>query len=208
MSDQEPINAEAVAESSLPATRPPDVEQAESASYQQTARGRIVALPLATGLITLGALLLLEPRVEGFDVTLPVAALIIIASLVLTNLFRFFASNRRERGLLFLALAALSLGGALAIINVGSLELHEWWPIALVGGAVALLITYLLEPQHDRGLLGLALLVLLSGIVSFTVTLDLIPPEMADTITDFWPLLLAFIGITLIPLALRRSANR
>jgi hypothetical protein len=197
----------------LPALRPTvprdDLDDDEDRAFQQTARGRITVFPFAMGLITLGALLLVAPRVEGFDVTLPIALLIIVASLVLTNLFRFFASGRRERGLLFIALAVLSLGAVLAIISLSgdSLDVLEWWPLVMVGGAGALLLTWLFERQHERGLLGLAILFLLAAGVALTVTLELIPPDVVDQVADYFPLLIAFIGLTLIPLALRRSAG-
>jgi len=197
----------------LPAVRPTpprdDLDDEEDRAFQQTARGRITVFPFAMGLITLGALLLAEPRVEGFDVTPAIAALIIIASLVLTNLFRFFASGRRERGLLFLALAVLSLGIVLAIISLSgnSVDVFEWWPLVLTGGAGALFLTWLFERQHERGLLGLAALFLVASGVALTVTLEIIPQDAIDQVGDYFPLLIAFIGLTLIPLALRRSAG-
>ena len=211
--DESEVPEESPARSSiLPAVRPTQprsLEDDEDRAFQQTARGRITVFPFAIGLITLGALLLAEPRVEGFDVTPAIAALIIAASLVLTNIFRFFASGRRERGLLFIALAVLSLGAVLAFISLSgdSFEVIDWWPLVLVGGAGALFLTWLFERQHERGLLGLAALFLLSAGVALTVTLEIIPQDTVDQVADYFPLLIAFIGLTLIPLALRRSAG-
>lgn len=199
------LNPEGPSEN-LPAPRPPDVEQAVSASYQQTARGRIVALPFAVGLMTLGVLLLVAPYVEGLDITAPIAALILIASLVLSNLFRFFIGGRRERGQLFLAVLTLSFGGAIAVISLGGLEAYTWWPLTLLGTALALTITYLADIQRDMRLLGLAGLTLLAGSVALLVTLEVLPASLMDALADFWPLLIALLGVTLIPLALRRSA--
>lgn len=192
--------------SNLPALRPQGVFQEEE-SYQQNASGRITALPLALGLIALGLLLLLQEQVEGFTVTLPVAALILIAALVLTNLFRFFASGRRERGLFFLALMALALGGMLALVSLAgeTFQPVEWWPLTLIGTAGALLVTFIFEREHERGLLGLAILTLAAGGVALLVTLGTVPQELTDQTAKYFPLAIAFIGITLIPMALRRE---
>ncbi|HLA44474.1 MAG TPA: hypothetical protein VJZ27_13610, partial [Aggregatilineales bacterium] len=199
--------ADTGAEMLLPAVRQPRVEpEPEESSYQQTARGRITALPFALGLISLGVLLLAENQVDGLDITLPVAALIMVAALVLTNLFRFFASGRRERGLLFLALVTLSLGAVIAVMSIAQLDAHDWWPLSLVGVMVALLITFIADQQHERGLLGLGFLILVAAVVALAVTLGVIPQGVIDEAGDYYPLAIAFIGVTLIPLALRRSA--
>lgn len=194
--------------SNLPVPQPHSDDQAER-EYQQTARGRLTAFPLAVGFITLGVLLLLEGRIEGFDVTLPVAILIMAAALVLTHLFRFFISGRRERGLLFLALVILTLGGVLALFSVAGdhFDPYEWWPLALVGTSAALFMTFVLERQHERGLVGLSILILVAAGVALLVTHEVISPKVTDQVADFWPLAIAFIGITLIPLTLRRSAE-
>src|SRR5690606_5780698 len=122
--------------------------------------------------------------------------------------FRFFASGRRERGLFFLALVVLFFGGIVAAISVANttVDIHQNWPVVIVGLGVAFLITFAFERQHERGLLSLAGLMFLSSAVAFLVTLEIIPHDVIDTVADYWPLISAFIGITLIPLALRRSA--
>jgi uncharacterized membrane protein len=195
----------------LPAIRPqpPGGVEFETESYQQGARGRITAFPFALGLITLGGLLLLESQIENFEVTLPMAGLILVAALVLTNLFRFFVSGRRERGLFFLALFTLSLGAVLALMSIAgeTFEADHWWPLVFIGSAGALILTFLAEREHERGLLGLAVLLLVAGGVALAVTLEVIPQDAVDTIADYFPLVIAFIGVTLIPLALRRSAE-
>lgn len=182
------------------------VEQSEDKPYRQAARGRIVTFPFALGLIALGVLLLLAPEIEGFDVTLPIALLIIVAAFVLTNLFRFFASGRRERGLYFLALVLISFGVVLAVIvNIQDADPAEWWPLVLVGISLSFFATYAFERQHEIGLVGVGLLVMIAAVVALLVTSDVIPQKVIDTVKDYWPLLVAFMGVTLIPLAFRRG---
>lgn len=196
--------------SQLPAIRsePADSVEQEQA-YIQAARGRIVALPLALGLILLGVLLLAEPSLEGFEVTTPVAILILLAAIVLTNLFRFFASNRRERGLLFMALVILSLGAVLALMVAGGDKFppDEWYPLVLVGVSTSFMLTYLAEKRHDRGLINVGLLMLLASALALMVTQAIIPDSILDTTADYFPLVIAFIGVTLVPLALRKPTE-
>jgi hypothetical protein len=157
----------------------------------------------------LGILLLAQNTLEGFQITWPVAGLIVLAGLVLTYLLRFFISGRRERGTFFLALAMLSFGAVLAVLTLAdqTFPVLEWWPLSILGLGGAALLTWALERDHERGLLGLALLLFLAGVVGLAVTLQAVPQEVLDSAQDFFPLILAFIGITLIPLALRRSSE-
>ncbi len=170
---------------------------------------RIAAFPFAVGLICLGILLLLAPYVEGLSITLPIATLIILASLVLTYLFRFFVSGRGERGLVFLALIILSLGGLIALFSLSGdqLTVKEWWPLTLFSVAASLCLTFVVEREHERGLLGLAVLFMVAGIVALSVTLEIIPQNLIASVADYFPLVIAFIGITMIPLALRRPTG-
>lgn len=182
------------------------VEQAEEKTYRQAARGRIVTFPFALGLILLGVLLLAAPEIEGFDITLPVALMIMAAAFVLTNLFRFFASGRRERGLYFLALVLISFGVVLAVIvNIPDANASEWWPLVLVGISLSYFLTFTFERQHETGLVGVGLLVMIAAVAALMVTAGVIPQDILDTAKDYWPLLIAFLGVTLIPLAFRRG---
>jgi hypothetical protein len=70
-----------------------------------------------------------------------------------------------------------------------------------------LILTFLAEREHERGLLGLAALLLVAAGVALAVTLEAIPQNTVDSIADYFPLVIAFIGVTLIPLTLRRSAE-
>lgn len=174
-------------------------------TYTQNAQGRFIALPFALGLVALGGLLLVEDQIEGFSVTPVVAALLLISALVLTNLFRFFASGRRERGLFFLALMTMGIGAALAVMNVQSLEVTEWYPLTMFGIALAFFITFIFERQHERGLLGLTILFAEAGAIGLLVTQGGISDDILEQTADYFPLIIAVIGITLIPLALRRE---
>lgn len=187
----------------VPATG--SIEEPEDKPYRQEARGRVVAFPFAMGLIGLGVLLLAAPEIEGFEVSPLVAGIVLVAAFVLTNLFRFFASGRRERGLYFLALVILSFGMVLAmLVNIPAAD-AGWWPMVLVGISLSFFVTYIFERQHENGLIAVGLLVMLAAVISFLVTLEVISQDFLDTVQDYWPLLIAFLGVTLIPLAFRQA---
>ncbi|MFP4322007.1 MAG: hypothetical protein ACLFTK_06095 [Anaerolineales bacterium] len=192
-----------------PALSPEGVQQAESETYTQTARGRIIALPFALGFILLGGLLLAENQLTSFEVTPAIAGLILGAGLVLTFLFRFFASRRQERGLLFLALSLLGIAAVVGLFSIApsTFNLAEWYPLLFLSISLALVVTFLLDRQSERGILGVAALFVVMGGAAFLVSFDIIPQDILQQIADYWPLLIALLGITLVPVALRRSAE-
>lgn len=184
-------------------------ESSEEQVYQQAVRDRISVLPLALGFIVLGILLLLRNQVEGLEITLPAALLILLAAFVLTSLFRFFTSRRQERGLFFLALLGLLLGGVLALVNVLGLEVESllWTPILLGSLGTATVLTALLARGRDAQMLRLGMLLLLGTGIALLVTQEIIPSTWVDSVVDYFPLLIAFVGVLLVPLALRRPSE-
>jgi|GEM_PF-7124802 len=206
MTDQQ-LPSEDIPASNLPAKRQPDAPRGlqQENTYTQNARGRITVLPFSLGLIALGGLLLIQEQIEGFDVTPIVAGVILTATLVLTNLFRFFASGRQERGLFFLALLMMAFGGVLAVINILTLDIDTWYPLLFFGIAAASLGTFIFERQHERALVGLAVLCSIAGIAGLSTSQDILEQDILDQAADYFPLIIAIIGVTLIPLALRRD---
>lgn len=174
---------------------------------RQKSANRLAIFPLAMGLIGLGGLLLAEDYVDGLEVSLGASTIIIIGALILTYLFRFFTSGRRERGLFFLAIITISWGGllALSVIDDENFPLDEFWPLAFAGVGAAFFMTFLFERSHQAGLVFPGIILLFTAGVAFLVTLDIINDDAQDIIADYWPLLLAFIGLTLLPSALQEE---
>lgn len=180
-----------------------------SATYTQNARGRITAMPFAASLILLGGLLLAQNYLENLAISWPIAVLMLTVGLSLTYVFRFFISGRRERGTFFLALTLLSVGIALGVLVLmaNSFPADEWWPLCIVAVGAATCLTWGLEREHERGLLGVGLLLLLSGSVALAVTLGAVPQTVLDHAADYFPLVLVFIGITLIPVGVMGASR-
>lgn len=197
-------------QSLIPAPPPPPAgpQAEESRSYTQTAQGRATVLPLALSLMALGGLLLWQNLGGGQAISPFLAALIVLGGLAGTFLVRFFASGRRERGLFFLAISFLSLEGLLAaFVMLGeSLPAWEWYPLLLLAPILALVASFFLEREHERGLLRAAFVLSVTVGAALLLTLGLISEGAQAQISDFFPLAFALIGISLIPLALRRPS--
>lgn len=185
------------------------VEEVSSQAIRQKSSSRLAIFPLAMGFIGLGALLLIEDRIEGFQVTTGAAAIILLGALVLTYLFRFFVSGRRERGLFFLAIVLIMWGIVMALINLKSdtFTFEEFWPLMIAGIGLALFITFLFERSHQVGLVFPGIILLFASGVSFIVSLGIIGQSVTDAITNYWPLILACIGLTLLPSAIQKRPS-
>lgn len=203
-------------------TRPLAEEQASSSSEEEAAdsvravrpqrirqksANRVAIFPLAMGFIGLGGLLFAEDYVDGLEVSLAASSIILIGALILTYLFRFFTSGRRERGLFFLATIAITWGAllALSVVDSETYPLAEFWPLIFAGVGSAFFLTFIFERSHQIGLVFPGVLLLFVSGVAFLVTLDVIDETIQDTVSDYWPLLLAFIGLTLLPSALQED---
>lgn len=184
------------------------VEEVLSEAVRQKSGSRLAIFPLAMGFIGLGALLLIEDRVEGVKVTSSAAVVILAGALVLTYLFRFFLSGRRERGLFFLALITIGWGALIALVSLEeeSFTYEEFWPLALATVGMALFITFLFERSHQVGLVFPGFILLFASGVAFAVSLEVIDQKVLDIVADYWPLVLAFIGLTLFPSAVQRRS--
>ncbi len=184
------------------------VQEVRPERIRQRGANRVAILPMALGCISLGTLLLAQDYVEGFDelnITPAAATVILIGALVLTYIFRFFTSGRRERGLFFLSVVTLTWGGllALTVVNGENYPLTEFWPLLFAGVGVAFFFTFLFERSHQVGLVFPGIILLFTSGVAFLVTQNIINQDIQDVVSDFWPLLIAFVGLTLLPSALQ-----
>ena len=124
---------------------------------------------------------------------------------MLTYIMRFFASGRRERGLFFIAMVLLAWGSllGLSMATDGEFALSQFWPLFVSGIGVAFVLTFIFERTHQIGLLFPAILLIYSSGVAVLATQDIISPDVQQAVVDYGALVVAFIGLTLIPTALR-----
>jgi len=188
------------------------LRQPRALAFRRRLRQQIAMLPLALALIALGVFLSARAfEVEGLpevdDATL---ALGFGGALAFTAVFHALVFGRRERGLLFFGLLPLVIAGLVyALIEFVEPEpdAAEWWPLVLVALGVALLLTYVLERARDVRLILLGVLALVAAGTAYTVTSGLIEQDWLDRAADYWPLLLAALGLGLLPAAFRRRAR-
>lgn len=192
-----------------------DEEQLRQPRAQRFRRGlrhQIGMLPLALYCLALGGFLLARGQdVSGLpdlsDALLRVSAVVAIG---FTLVFHALVFGRRERGLLFLGLWILATVGLAAVLIYGldeALDLDTWWPLGIGSASVALLLTYLLERAHDARLVLLSVMALVAGAVAYGVSSERISAERVDQVAEYWPLLLAVVGVGLLPLVIRRRAG-
>ncbi|MEW6580841.1 MAG: hypothetical protein AB1435_16825 [Chloroflexota bacterium] len=187
--------------------RPPRAQ-----SFRRRLRHQVGMLPLALLLIALGAYLLAREHdlaeVPDFS-TLALAELIVLG-VGFTFIFHALLFGRRERGLLFLGLYVWITTGVIGVIAYGidlQPEAREWWPALLWSLGLTLLVTFLLERAHDARLVLLAVLVTVAGSVAYWVTSGEADAQLLDDVADYWPLLLAVLGVGLLPAAFRRGVR-
>lgn len=179
------------------------VQELAPEAIRQRSGSRLAIFPLAMGFIGLGVVLLAEDRIEGLTIGLGQASIVLIGALVLTFLFRFFTSGRRERGLFFLAVVVISWGIVLAMSTIDNetFPIEEFWPLTIAGVGIAFFMTFLFERNHQTGLVFPGIILLFTTGILFIGTLGIITDAMQDFVRDYWPLALAFLGLTLLPAA-------
>jgi hypothetical protein len=145
--------------------------------------------------------------VEGFIISTPNAIVIFLGAVTLTFIFRFFLSGRRERGLFFIALVLIVWGVVLAMTTLSgdNFPIKEYYPLFLGGIGIAFFFTFLFERTHQIGLVLPGVILIFASGVALAVTRNLISEDLQQWITDYSPLLLTLIGLTLLPLVLRRT---
>lgn len=162
-------------------------------------------LPLAFGFIGAGLLMLAGNFVEEIEVSVGAGLIIILGTLVLTNLFRFFESGRRDRGLFFIAIVLLLWGVLLAMDNLTNsrFQIKDYWTLLGAGIGFAFIITFLFERTHQVGLIFPGILLIVASAVGVMVTQELIQRSFQEFLVDYMLLIVALIGLSLIPVALQ-----
>lgn len=189
--------ADADAESDL--ARPSRVNQ-----YRAERRTRIsMALP-GVLMFALGIFYLYEASLPTGQALSGMGQLGIgVAALGLGMVGRFFVNGRRERGLFIVGLVILAWVSLAALVIVGSLLIEQAWPMGIIGIGLAMMLTFLFERSHDRGLIFPALGILAIGLVAAPLALSPSQPNLGSLFATFWPLLLLVGALALLPRAVR-----
>jgi hypothetical protein len=188
------------------------LRQPRAQGFRRRLRTQIGMLPLAVFLLALGGYLIARRLdVKGIPDFSTVALWGgSVLALAFAAVFHALVFGRRESGLLFAGLLIWITAGLAALLILGideQAQATQWWPLLLVALSVTFLVTYLIERVHDVRLVLASILTLVAGATAYLVTSGRVDNQLLDRAADYWPLLLAVIGVGLLPLAFHRRAE-
>jgi hypothetical protein len=202
--DEEYVESTNVALSADDAGADADLPRASRAEKQKIRRRTQLSTALpALLLIVAGIFALVRPdQVSGEILAVEVLGLIAVMLLL-----RFLFNSRRERGLFFLTITAVLIGGFAGMVAAGAIDITLGWPLLVMVPGIALIFTFLFERSHERGLLLPALIFIVAGLVLLPFSLGYLDSAILDGVRFYWPVLLVVLALALLPRAVRDRAE-
>ncbi len=149
-------------------------------------------------LIALGIVYLLRPS----ELTYPLAIGIGVGVLGISLVIRFLLNTRRERGLFFVGVLVLLWLGFVAWLVYAQADAGQMWPLSISVVGLAMLITFVFERTHDRGLLLPGFILILGGGLALLFTMGALPGYILTGIALYWPVLFLLLALIILPRAL------
>jgi hypothetical protein len=169
--------------------------QARAPQFRQVRRAQISMAFPALLLLGFGALLLANPP----TLTAALALGLGLGAIGIGLVARFLFNARRERGLFFLGITLLlTIGFGVAVI-ARDLAITDVWPVLIIAVGLALLLTFLFERNHERGLILPGVMLIVAGVSALAFTLRLLPTEVLTIMATNWPLVFVVIAVLLLP---------
>jgi hypothetical protein len=172
--------------------------------YRVQRRTQASMIPPAFLMIAVGVLYLSEivsPGLTGLST--PMLFGLGIGALGLALALRFLLNGRRERGLFIAGLVILAWTGLAALVSSGNIPIQQSWPLGIIAIGLAILVTFFLERNHERGLILPALSFMVAGSAAMPFALGLISSDLNKVVAIFWPLLILVPALALLPSAAR-----
>jgi hypothetical protein len=160
------------------------------------------ALP-ALIMIGLGLFLLVKP----IELTPPITLAILLGALGTALAIRFLLNARRERGLFFIGALILLAIGLVAAAIYSEIDLGQIWPLSVSVIGLAMIVTFVFERSHDRGLLLPGLMLIVAGAVAVPFTMGIFPSSILSGVALYWPVLLLLVALAALPRAVRDRAD-
>lgn len=154
-------------------------------------------------LIAAGVLLLLRPDAATRLLVIAVA----VGGIALSLALRFLFNGRRERGLFFIAVMILLLTGLIGAAAKDWLDLSQFWPLFIIAPGAGMILTFIFERSHDRGLLLPGLMFIVAGGAILLFTTYFLDPEILSVVALYWPVLLLVLALAVLPSAVRDRAG-
>ncbi len=175
-------------------------------------RGQLGSVVPALLLIGIGAWLTLLTT-TGTQPDPLLVALVIGGGIVLSLLAQWLGTRRWSRGVLFFALVALLLGGAVAGINAvsqqsGGINLMQGYPLLIVALGLAFVLDGILARPASARVITPGVLLMVAGGVGLAVTLNVLPASVLTFAAPLLPVVLVIVAVLLLlPLIFRRRAD-
>ncbi|MCC7450324.1 MAG: hypothetical protein IT324_23095 [Anaerolineae bacterium] len=176
---------------------------ARAAQFRTQRRSQISTAVPALLLIALGVLYLLKPVELTYTLSLGIGIGVLALSLVM----RFLLNARRERGLFFIGVIALLWIGLIIVVIYGGFDIGQVWPLAVSAIGLAMIVTFVFERSHDRGLLLPGLILILAGGVMLPFTFGMLSNSLLSSVALYWPALLLLAVLALLPRVIRSRAD-
>ncbi|MBC7813985.1 MAG: hypothetical protein H7175_22715 [Burkholderiales bacterium] len=130
------------------------------------------------------------------------------AIVVLTLLGHWLASGRWSRGAFFFAALLVLVAAVVVYLTLPNslLTLGDGWPLLLIAGGLAIVLTAVLARPTDSRLALPGLMLIVAGSAALSFTLRLLPGVALASIAPLWPFVLALLLLFwLLPLVFRRD---
>jgi hypothetical protein len=216
MTDESELNVhETVAETPLaePPSENPNPDDADAdadlsrparaTQFRQQRRSQVSTAFPALLLIALGLLYLANP----VELTRPLAIGVAVLALGLSLVMRFLLNGRRERGLFFVGVTILLWLGLVALAWTNDVEISQGWPLGVSAIGLAMLLTFVFERSHDRGLLLPGVLLIVAGAIPLPFTFGILSESVLNGVALYWPVLLLLVALAILPRAVRDRAE-
>lgn len=156
-------------------------------------------------LIVLGAWLTLT-HASGSPPDTWLVAAAVLGGITLTLLAHWLGSGRWSRGSLFFALLIFSSAAVvLAAVQFDLIDLVRGWPLFIVGGGAAALISAVIGRPLDRRIVTVGILLIFAGLFGLIMTNMSFSPTAIATAAAFAPVVLVILIILwVLPLVVRR----
>lgn len=169
-------------------------------------RGQLASVVPALLLIGIGGYLTFALTISNMAIDPMIIVAILVAGVGLMLLAQWLSSSRWAMGNFFFAMLLLLGGGTLAYLLLPTnLNLMQGWPLLITALGTSLVLTDLFVPSGRR-LWFLGLLLAIASLAALSISMNLIPANIASIFGSIWPIpLLLLVVILLVPLFRRRS---
>src|SRR5205823_719327 len=107
----------------------------------------------------------------------------------------------------FIAAIMLLAMGFVVLLIGGIFDMAQNWPLLITLPGIAMLITFVFERTHDRGLLLPGFMLIAAGGAISLFTAGFLDTSVLPSVALYWPLLFLVAALAVLPYAIRDRAE-